>query len=146
MKRYIIFNGRQGIFKGSSNERYNEIWEERKTKSKIHWTFEILERVRNVAYRLVLPPSLSNMHNVFHVSLLRKYVFDPSYVLSHEPLDMKEDLTYEERSIHILDRKEKELRNKKISLMRVLWRNFAVEEATSESEEEMRTKYLELFG
>ena len=45
--------------------------------------FEILERVGNVAYRLALPPSLSNVHNVFHVSLLRKYDPDPSHVLSH---------------------------------------------------------------
>ena len=61
--------------------------------------FEILERVGNIAYKLALPPSLSKMHNVFYVSLLRKYVFDPSHVLSKEPLDMKQDLTYEERVI-----------------------------------------------
>ena len=108
--------------------------------------FEILERVGNVAYRLALPPSLSNVHNVFHVSLLRKYVSDLCHVLSHEPLDMKQDLIYEERPIQILDKKEKELRNKKIPLVKVLCRNSAVEEATWEREDEMRTKYPELFG
>ena len=100
----------------------------------------------NVAYRLALPPSLSNVHNVFHVSLLRNYVPDQSHVLSHELLNKKEDLTYEERPIQILDRKEKELRNKKIPLVKVLWRNFIMEEPTWEREDEMRTKYPELFG
>ena len=61
-------------------------------------------------------------------------------------MDMRQDLTYEERPIKILDRKENELRNKKILLVKALWRNFAVEEATWGREEEMRTKYLELFG
>ena len=48
--------------------------------------FEILDRVGEVAYRLAMPPSLSTLHNVFHVSMLRKYVSDPSHVLSYENL------------------------------------------------------------
>ena len=108
--------------------------------------FEILERVGNVACRLALPPSLSSVHNVFHISLLRKYVSDPSHLLSYEPLELNRDLTYEEQPVQVLDRKEKELRNKKIPLVKVLWRNFAVEEATWEREDEMRIKYPEIFG
>ncbi|MDV3143412.1 MAG: hypothetical protein Q8761_03245, partial [Sweet potato little leaf phytoplasma] len=50
--------------------------------------FEILERIGPVAYRLALPPALSAVHNVFHVSLLRKYVSDPSHVLNPEPLQL----------------------------------------------------------
>ena len=50
--------------------------------------FEILEQVRNVAYRLVLPPSLSGVHNVFHVSMLQKYVPNQSYILRYEPLEL----------------------------------------------------------
>ncbi|PON81624.1 hypothetical protein TorRG33x02_225780, partial [Trema orientale] len=107
--------------------------------------YEILEKVGIVAYRLVLPPELSGVHNVFHFSMLRKYVSDPSYVLNHEPLELDPKLNYEERSVHILDRKEKELRNKKISLMKVLWRNHSVEEATWEREDEMRSQHPELF-
>ena len=61
--------------------------------------FEILGKVGNIAYSRALPPSFSNVHNIFHVSLLRKYVSDLSHVLSHEPLNMKQDLTYEERPI-----------------------------------------------
>ena len=107
--------------------------------------FEILEKVGKVAYRLALPPSLEKVHNVFHVSLLRKYVADPSHVLNYEPLELSQDLTYMEKPVQILDRKEKELRNKKISLVRVLWRNSKIEESTWEREDEMRSKYPELF-
>ncbi|XP_062119362.1 uncharacterized protein LOC133833121 [Humulus lupulus] len=108
--------------------------------------FNIEDKVGKVAYRLALPPSLSNVHDVFHVSLLRKYVPDPSHVLNYEPIEVEQDLTYEEKPVKILDRKEKELRNKKISLVKVLWRSSNIEEMTWEREDEMRSKYPELFG
>ncbi|KAL5567956.1 hypothetical protein UlMin_024531 [Ulmus minor] len=92
--------------------------------------FEILERIGKVAYRLALPPELSSIHNIFHVSMLRKYVSDPSHVLENELIEVHEDLTYEEQSVQILDRKDKTLRNKVIPLVKVLWRNHKVEEAT----------------
>ena len=85
--------------------------------------FKILDRVGNVSYRLALLPSLSRIHNVFHVSILKKYVLDSSHELDYKPLQLEEDLTYEERPIQILDMKIKELRNKKIPLIKVLWRN-----------------------
>ncbi|KAL5555342.1 hypothetical protein UlMin_037578 [Ulmus minor] len=107
--------------------------------------FEILERIGKVAYRLALPPELSYVHNVFHVSMLRRYVSDPSHVLENEPIEVHKDLTYEEQPVQILDRKDKTLRNKVISLVKVLWRNHKVEEATWEREDEMRTKYPHLF-
>ncbi|KAL5565159.1 hypothetical protein UlMin_028323 [Ulmus minor] len=107
--------------------------------------FEILERVGKVAYKLALPPELSSVHNVFHVSMLKKYVSDPSHVLEHEPIQVNEDLTYEEKPVQILDRKDKTLRNKVIPLVKVLWRNHKVEEATWEREDDMRISYPELF-
>ena len=58
--------------------------------------FEVLERMGKVTYRLALPPSLLGIHNVFHVSMLRKYVLDPSHVVDYEPLKLKDDLNYEE--------------------------------------------------
>ncbi|KAM6580350.1 hypothetical protein CsatA_004124 [Cannabis sativa] len=82
--------------------------------------FEILEKVGQVAYRLALPPSLSAVHNVFHVSMLRKYVSDPMHVLSYEMLELQPDLCYDEQPVQILDRKEKVLRTKTISLVKVL--------------------------
>ena len=58
--------------------------------------YEILERVGSIAYQLTLPPALSRLHNVFQVSMLRRYVPDPSHILSYEPLQVKENLSYEE--------------------------------------------------
>ena len=108
--------------------------------------YVILEKVGNVAYRLALPLELSSMHNVFHVSMLRRYISDPSHVLSQEPLALDPNLSYEERLVKILNKRVKELRNKKIHLVKVLWCNQSVEESTWELEDEMRKKYPELFG
>ena len=107
--------------------------------------FEILERVGVVAYRLALPPSLSAVHNVFHVSMLRKYVADTSHVVDYEPLEIDEHLSYVEQPVEILAREVKMLRNRSIPLVKVLWWNHRMEEATWEREEEMRTRYPELF-
>ena len=108
--------------------------------------FEILERIGSVAYRLALPPSLASTHNVFHISMLRKYVSDQSHVLSYEPLELQPDLSYEVKPVKILERGIKELRTKQIPLVKVLWSNTAVEEATWELEDDMREKYPEIFG
>ena len=88
-----------------------------------------------MAYRLALPPDLEKIHNVFHVSMLRKYRSDPSHVVSSETIELRPDLTYEEEPMEILAREVKELRNKNISLVKVLWRNHKTKEATWESEE-----------
>ncbi|TYK29815.1 putative Retrotransposon protein, Ty3-gypsy subclass [Cucumis melo var. makuwa] len=107
--------------------------------------FEILERIGPVAYRLALPPSLSVVHDVFHVSMLRKYVADPTHVVDFEPLQIYEDLSYEEQPVEILAREVNMLRSQGISLVKVLWRNHGVEEATWEREEDMRAQYPKLF-
>ncbi|KAL4016998.1 hypothetical protein IC575_024669 [Cucumis melo] len=107
--------------------------------------FEILERIGPVAYRLALPPSLSTVHDVFHVSMLRKYVPDPSHVVDYEPLEIDENLSYVEQPVEVLAREVKTLRNKEIPLVKVLWRNHRVEEATWEREDDMRSRYPELF-
>ena len=66
--------------------------------------FEIRSRVGEVAYRLVLPPKLSWSHSVFHLSMLRKYISDPSHVLQAQAVELSEDLTYEEYPVAIVDR------------------------------------------
>ena len=82
--------------------------------------YEIITRVGPVAYRLDLPPELSKVHNVFHVSMLRKYIPDPSHVLSDHPVELKGNLTYKEQPMQIVDRREKIFRNKVIPLVKVL--------------------------
>jgi hypothetical protein len=107
--------------------------------------FEILERVGPVAYRLALPLELANIHDVFHVSMLRKYISDPSHVIRYELLQLQGDMAYEEVLIKLLDHKVKELRTKRIPLVKVLWRNHAIEEASWELKDEIRKKYPSLF-
>ena len=85
--------------------------------------FEILDKVGTVAYRLALPPALADSHNVFHISMLRRYVSDPSHVLNYNTIALQEDLSYEERPVSILDRGMKQLRSKSILIVKVLWSN-----------------------
>ena len=68
--------------------------------------YEILSRVSDVAYRLALPREIACVHNVFHVSMLKKYVVDSSHVLQHEPLEIREDPTYVEKLVKIIETKE----------------------------------------
>ena len=107
--------------------------------------FEVLERVGKVAYRIALPPALSGIHNVFHESMLRKYIPDPSHVLSYEPFQIRDDLSYEKAPVEILDCKEQVLRNKTIPWVKVLWKNHSVKEASWEREEDMLSRYPSLF-
>ena len=107
--------------------------------------FEILERVGAVAYRLALPPEFPNVHPVFHVSMLRKYLPDPSHVIQPQVVQLSEDLTYEEKPLAIVDRQIKKLRSKELASVKVIWQNHSGEEATWESEEAMRAKYPQLF-
>jgi len=106
--------------------------------------FLVLKRVSPLAYKVELPPSLAGIHDVFHVSQLRKCAHDPSHVISYEPLDIQADLTYEELSVQVLDRKEQQLRTKTIPLVKVLWRKHVVEEASWELEQEMQDLYSNL--
>ncbi|KAA0056056.1 hypothetical protein IC582_013638 [Cucumis melo] len=90
---------------------------------------EILERIGPVAYRLALPPTFSAIHDVFHVSMLRKYVPDSTHVVDFEPLHMNENLCIKEQPVEILAREVKMLCDRGIALVKVLWRNHGAEEA-----------------
>ena len=109
-------------------------------------SYEVIEKVGPVAYSLALPPKLEKIHNVFHVLMLRRYRSDPSHVVSSEVIELKPNLTYKEEPVEILAREVKELRNKRIPLIKLLWRNYKTEEATWESEETMHQQYPQLFN
>ena len=98
--------------------------------------YEILEKVGMVAYKLALPQELARLHDVFHVSMLRKYVADPSHVLVEQPIELKEDLRYVEEPLTIVDRKEQILRSKVIPLVKVVWKRHSMG-----SEDSMRMRY-----
>ena len=82
--------------------------------------FEILKRASTVAYRLVLPPSLSGVHEVFHVSMLRKYTLDPAHVVDWGGIIVDTDGTFEEGPMHIMDSQDQVLRRKTVRLVKVM--------------------------
>ncbi|KAL0313697.1 UNVERIFIED_CONTAM: Retrovirus-related Pol polyprotein from transposon, partial [Sesamum calycinum] len=107
--------------------------------------YQILERVGPLAYRLALPAELSQIHDVFHVSMLRRYRSDPSHILRESEIEVSDGLIYVEEPIEILDRSIKKLRNKEILIVKVRWNHHSRREATWEVEENMREKYPYLF-
>ena len=107
--------------------------------------FEILERVGTVAYWLALPPNMSGVHEVFHVSMLRKYTPDPAHVVDWGQIEVDIDGTFEEGPVFIVDSCDQVLRRKTVRLVRVLWRHYGVEESTWEREDTMQTTYPFLF-
>ena len=108
--------------------------------------YEILERIELVAYRLTLPPELAKLNNVFHVSMLRRYNYDESHILLVQDIQVQSDFTYDEEPKAILTREVKQLRNKQVPLVKVLWQYHGIEEATWEPELTMRAQYLQLFN
>ena len=83
--------------------------------------FVILDRVGTVAYWLALPPSMSGVHEVFHVSMLRRYTPDPAHVVDWGEIEVDTDVTFEERPVCIMDSRDQVLRHKIVRLVRVLW-------------------------
>ncbi|XP_074361106.1 uncharacterized protein LOC141701325 [Apium graveolens] len=85
--------------------------------------FEVLKKVRKVAYELALPPQRPQLHNLFRISLLKKYNAYVSHVIEMELVEIKQDLSYVEQPVQILDLKEKALRNKIVPFVRSFWKN-----------------------
>ena len=88
--------------------------------------FEMLERVGTIAYRLALPHSFSSVHEVFHVSMLRKYTLDPTHVVDWGERTVDTDGTFKERLVRIMDNREQVLRCKIVRLVKVLWQHRGV--------------------
>ena len=107
--------------------------------------FEILEIIGTVAYRLALPPNMSGVHKVFHVSMLRKYTPDPAHVVDLRQIEIDTDGTFKEGPVCILGSRAQVLRRKTVRLVRVLWRHYGVDESTWEPEDTMRATYPFLF-
>ena len=95
--------------------------------------FKILERIGTVAYRLALSPSMSGVHEAFHVSMLRRYTPDPAHVVYWGHIEIDMDGTFEEGPVCIVDSRDRVLRRKTVRLVRVLWQHCGVEESTWES-------------
>ena len=96
-------------------------------------------------YRLALPQELAKLHNVFHVSMLRRYRSDESHILPVQDMQVQADLSYDEEPKPILAQKVKQLRNKQVQLVKVLWQHHGREEATWKLEATMKAQYPQLF-
>jgi hypothetical protein len=100
-------------------------------------TYPVISRVGPAAYRLELPESMSDIHNVFHVSQLH---------IEAETIQIQKDLQYREKPIKILDSAVRKTRNSEVRLCKVQWSREGEEEATSESEDSLRREYPYLFS
>ncbi|XP_027186130.1 uncharacterized protein [Cicer arietinum] len=117
----------------------------RKLTAQFIGPYQIHKRLGNIAYQISLPPSLSNLHSVFHVSQLRKYIFDPSHVIESDKVQIKDNITFDTLPLRIEDRKIKELRGKTISMVKVVWGGATGETATWEVEIQILDSYPKLF-
>ncbi|WMV29022.1 hypothetical protein MTR67_022407 [Solanum verrucosum] len=107
--------------------------------------YRISKRIGNVAYELELPQELAAVHLVFHISMLKKCMVDPSLIIETKDIGIKDSLSYEQILVQILDRQVRKLRTKEVASVKVLWRNQFVEEATWEAKEDMKNIYPHLF-
>ena len=107
--------------------------------------FKILERRGEVAYQLEPPQSLAGVHDVFHVSQLKKCLRVPEEQTPLESIELKEDLTYKEQPVKILDVAERRTRSKTVRFCKVQWSNHSEGEATWEREEEPKAEFPRLF-
>jgi hypothetical protein len=107
--------------------------------------FEIIERIGSVAYRLKLPTELSGIHDVFHISNLKKCLVDESLAMPHQEVEIDEQLRFTERPVAIVDRQKKKLRKKKIPMVKVKWDSQRGPEYTWNLESDIRAKHPHLF-
>jgi len=117
----------------------------RKLTTRFIGPYQISERIGTAAYRVGLPPHLSNLHDVFHVSQLRKYVSDPSNVIPRDEVQVRDNLTVETLRVRIEGREVKRLRGKEIPLVKVVWGGATGENLTWELESKRVESYPELF-
>ncbi|XP_019442294.1 PREDICTED: uncharacterized protein LOC109347010 [Lupinus angustifolius] len=103
--------------------------------------YQILKRIGHVAYQIALPPLLSNLHNAFHVSQLRKYIRDQSHVLKPDSIQLKENLTFKTLPVRIVDSSTKKLRGKEILLVKIVWSQVDDKDATWKVESNMMDAY-----
>jgi hypothetical protein len=105
--------------------------------------FPILVKCGTVAYKLNLPPSVAGVHNIFHVSQLKKCLKAPADIVLPTVTPLDANLSYPEHSIKVLDQKDRVTRHKTIKFFKIQWSNHTEEEATWESEDFLRSRPLD---
>ncbi|XP_022007304.1 uncharacterized protein LOC110906489 [Helianthus annuus] len=126
-------------------ERCGPFWETGKLNPRYVGPFEIVQRINTMAHRLNLPEDLSSVHNVFHVSNLKKCLSNERLVFPFKELKIGDQLCFIEELVEILDREVKTLKHRRIPIMRVRWNSKRGKEFTWEREDQMMRKYPQLF-
>lgn len=147
-RRHVEFNiGDHVLLKVSPMKGVMRFGKKGKLAPRYVGPFPVIERIGKVAYRLALPEHLSSVHNVFHVSMLRKHLRDEerTHVIDFKDLEVQHDGTLTEKPYRIIDRKVHQLRSKAIPLVKVQWNHHNENEATWEREGDVRAKYPFLF-
>jgi hypothetical protein len=103
--------------------------------------YEIIEACGPVVYKFKLPPKMSAIHNVFHVSQLKKCVRLPTEVIAEPDVEIEPDLSYQEHPSKVLDCKERSSCARSIKMYKIRWSNHSKEEATWETEDFLRSNY-----
>eukprot|EP00253_Pinus_taeda_P034317 PITA_34317 len=106
--------------------------------------FQVLARIGPVAYQLALPSHI-RVHNVFHVSVLKKYIYDPKHIISWQDIQVEPEGEFLVEPVSILDRRKFVLRKRAITQVKVQWQHFGLDDATWEDEQNMRKVYPKLF-
>ena len=106
--------------------------------------FEIFDRIGPVAYMLAFPTSM-NVHNVFHIYLLNKYVHYPNHVIDWHLIQVETEGDFQVQPVRVLDKKVKMLRNRVIEMVKIQWTCYEPKDATQEHEESMRAEYPQFF-
>jgi cytochrome b involved in lipid metabolism len=107
--------------------------------------YKILERKGNVAYKLQLPPEMSAISKVFHVSQLKKCLRVPKEAIAPTNIKLQSDLTYEEKPIRVLEEMERVTRSKIIKFYKMVWNNHNEQDATWEREDYLQEVYPAFF-
>jgi hypothetical protein len=141
-RRHLLFEVGDNVYlKVSSMKDVKRFGVKGKLSPRYIGPFQILEKCGKVAYKLELPPSLVGVHNIFHVSQLKKCLKAPVDVVLPEVAPLKTDLTYPEHPIKILNQKSRVTRHKMIKFYKVQWSNHIVEKATWESEDFLHSRH-----
>jgi hypothetical protein len=128
-----------------SYSRYSKVQRKGKLAPRYIGPFEILEICGPVAYCLQLPPQLAAIHNIFHMSQLRKCVKVPTEIIDSQAIEIEPDLTYTEHPIRVLDTKERSTRRETIRMFKIQWNHHTEEEVTWETESYLQHNFPDFF-
>ncbi|GJU98821.1 putative reverse transcriptase domain-containing protein [Tanacetum coccineum] len=145
MKQFRRKCRRSGYAKSVALERRDSAFGKKIRIAPRYEPFEILERIGHVAYRLRLPEELSEVHDTFHVSNLKKCLADASLHVPLDEIKVDKTLRFVEEPVEIMDREVKSLKRSRISLVKVRWNSKRGPEFTWEREDYMKSKYPHLF-